>query len=168
LGPYCLFWPSKGVCKKCFEKNRVWCSASVDYCGARWRPCGVQPGGGGILTEFPCGLRKWSNTPQPVKDWRGGSKSAARKTATVPFFVVFLVFFRAFWGPWGSLRACLGHPMGRPGLRSDFGRFLGLFWETLGRPWETRGGPGVPKITCRCRPGGLWRTPRWPKDGQGS
>ena len=50
-------------------------------------------GGGGILTEFPCGLRKWSDTPQPVKDWRGGSKSAARKAATVPF----LCLFPNFW-----------------------------------------------------------------------
>ena len=49
---------------------------------------------GGILTEFPCGtIGRWSDTPQPVKDWRGGSKSAARKAATVPF----LRFFPNLW-----------------------------------------------------------------------
>ena len=58
--------------------------------------------GGGILTEFPCGLRKWSNTPQPVKDWRGGSKSAARKAATVPFFVVFFQYFFVLFGVRGG------------------------------------------------------------------
>ena len=48
-----------------------------------------------------------SGTPMPVKDWRGGSKSAARKAATVPF----LCLFPNFWCLLGSV----GEPGGMPG-----------------------------------------------------
>ena len=106
--------------------------------------------GGGILTEFPCGLRKWSNTPQPVKDWRGGSKSAARKAATVPFFVVFFRPFLCLLGSVGRLGACLGHPMGRPGLRSAFGMIFGTLF---GDPGEALGDHGWDQ-----------EAPRWPAD----
>ena len=70
------------------------------------------PAGGGILTEFPCGLRKWSNTPQPVKDWRGGSKSAARKAATMPFLSFFCIF-SCFLGSVGEPEGMPGTPHGK-------------------------------------------------------
>ena len=39
--------------------------------------------------------------------------------------------FEAFWGHWGALGHAVGTPWEHPGSRSDFGRFWGLFLETL-------------------------------------
>ena len=59
-----------------------------------------------------------------------------------------------------------GTPMGRPGLNSDFGLFLGLFLETLGKPWETRGGTRKPQDGLQMAPQRLIEDPlvvkRWP------